>query len=229
MDHTYTKHQLLRMERKVLSGLKFNLSYCPPLHFLILFAAITHCSAQVVTLHICPFYKFLNQSEVLAGAVDGSLSTGTVFVGGSVCGVPTHATGTSSPLPGPSNSAGASNTRRGSCLVSSLQPSCWQVCIWTHNLIFPILNDLASYQWSLCGSTFRFKIFHPNYLCTSVFFSESVLLRIMYILSNAAAKAYTQETCATFIKYSSPETMHVSRHPGLKNASRLLGICTWHS
>lgn len=47
MDHTYTKHQLLRMERKVLCGLKFNLSYCPPLHFLIVLAAIAHCSAKV--------------------------------------------------------------------------------------------------------------------------------------------------------------------------------------
>lgn len=47
MDHTYTKHQLLRMERKVLCGLKFDLSFCSPLHFLILFAAIAHCSDEV--------------------------------------------------------------------------------------------------------------------------------------------------------------------------------------
>lgn len=47
MDHTYTKHQLLRMERKVLCGLKFDLSHCPPLHFLILFASIAHCSTKV--------------------------------------------------------------------------------------------------------------------------------------------------------------------------------------
>ncbi|CAF90866.1 unnamed protein product, partial [Tetraodon nigroviridis] len=48
MDHTYTKHQLLRMERKVLCSLRFDLSYCPPLHFLVLFAAIAHCSDEVV-------------------------------------------------------------------------------------------------------------------------------------------------------------------------------------
>lgn len=47
MDHTYTKHQLLRMERKVLLGLKFDLSYCPPLHFLLLLASIARCSAKV--------------------------------------------------------------------------------------------------------------------------------------------------------------------------------------
>lgn len=47
MDHKYTKRQLLRMERKVLCGLKFDLSYCPPLHFLTLFAAIAHCSDEV--------------------------------------------------------------------------------------------------------------------------------------------------------------------------------------
>ncbi|KAM9853486.1 cyclin-P [Aulostomus maculatus] len=48
MDHTYTKHQLLRMERKVLCGLKFELSYCPPLHFLLLLATVARCSAKVV-------------------------------------------------------------------------------------------------------------------------------------------------------------------------------------
>ncbi|XP_034459286.1 cyclin N-terminal domain-containing protein 2 isoform X3 [Hippoglossus hippoglossus] len=56
--------------------------------------------------------------------------------------------------------------------------------------------------------------------------SETALLTMMHILANAAAKAHTRETCATFIKFSSPETMHVSRHPGLKNASALLGVRT---
>lgn len=60
------------------------------------------------------------------------------------------------------------------------------------------------------------------------FFSEAVLMRIMHILATAAAKAHTQDTCATFIKFSSPEAMHVSRHPCLKNASGLLGMCTLH-
>ncbi|KAI3354465.1 hypothetical protein L3Q82_018985 [Scortum barcoo] len=48
MDHTYTKNQLLRMERKVLTALKFDLSYCPPLHFLILLASVARCSAKAV-------------------------------------------------------------------------------------------------------------------------------------------------------------------------------------
>lgn len=47
MDHTYTKQQLLRMERKVLCALKFNLSYCPPLNFVFIFASIGQCSATV--------------------------------------------------------------------------------------------------------------------------------------------------------------------------------------
>ena len=70
---------------------------------------------------------------------------------------------------------------------------------------------------------------HPDKqldVCIFCVFSETVLRRIMHILANAAAYAYTRETCATFIKFSSPETMHVSRHPGLKNASGLVAICT---
>lgn len=47
MDHTYTKQQLLRMERKVLCALKFNLSYCPPLNFVTIFASIAQCSSTV--------------------------------------------------------------------------------------------------------------------------------------------------------------------------------------
>lgn len=62
------------------------------------------------------------------------------------------------------------------------------------------------------------------YLVCNVFFSETSLLRIMQILAGAAAKAHGRETCASFIKFSSPETMHVSRHPGLKNTSALLGV-----
>lgn len=55
MDHTYTKHQLLRMERKVLCSLKFDLSYCPPLHFLVLLASIARCSTKVA-LQIFVFF-----------------------------------------------------------------------------------------------------------------------------------------------------------------------------
>lgn len=47
MENTYTTHQLLRMERRVLCGLKFELSYSPPLHFLLLSTSIARCSDQV--------------------------------------------------------------------------------------------------------------------------------------------------------------------------------------
>lgn len=52
---------------------------------------------------------------------------------------------------------------------------------------------------------------------STLLFSEAVLLRIMSILASAAANAHSRETCATYVKYSSADTMHVSRHPGLKN------------
>ena len=47
MDNGYTKKQLLRMERRVLSGLQFDLSHCPPLHFLLIAASIARCSSKV--------------------------------------------------------------------------------------------------------------------------------------------------------------------------------------
>lgn len=52
---------------------------------------------------------------------------------------------------------------------------------------------------------------------------ETALLSIIHILAGAAAKALTRDTCASYIKFSSAETMHVSRHPGLQNASTLIG------
>ncbi|KAJ8280747.1 hypothetical protein GJAV_G00058520 [Gymnothorax javanicus] len=48
MDNSYSKRQLLHMERRVLRELDFQLSHCPPLHFLLLTASIGHCSNQVV-------------------------------------------------------------------------------------------------------------------------------------------------------------------------------------
>lgn len=47
MDNSYSKRQLLRMERRVLCELDFELSHCPPLHFLLLTASIAHCSDKV--------------------------------------------------------------------------------------------------------------------------------------------------------------------------------------
>lgn len=130
MDHTYTKHQLLRMERKVLCGLKFDLSHCPPFHFLILFASIAHCSTKVDFSILMTQKKRSCSPEVslvLPDGLDGSLSSGAVADGRPMCGVSACAPGRSSPVPGPPSSAGASNTWRRSCLVSGLQPSYRQV------------------------------------------------------------------------------------------------------
>ncbi|KAL0168937.1 hypothetical protein M9458_037159, partial [Cirrhinus mrigala] len=44
MENAYSKKQLLRMERRVLTGLKFDLYHCPPLHFLLISASIACCS-----------------------------------------------------------------------------------------------------------------------------------------------------------------------------------------
>nr|XP_046246375.1 cyclin N-terminal domain-containing protein 2 isoform X3 [Scatophagus argus] len=161
MDHTYTKHQLLRMERKVLCGLKFDLSYCPPLHFLFLLASVARCSTKVVWMA-----RYLLELSLLEGQC-------VVFL--------------------PVQLAGAA------------------LCLARQVLQEPPTPE-GEAAWCLASSI------HVG--------SETVLLRIMHILASAAAKAHAQETCATFIKFSSPEMMHVSRHPGLKNASGLLGLCT---
>ncbi|XP_019742946.1 cyclin-P isoform X1 [Hippocampus comes] len=161
MDHAYTKHQLLRMERKVLTGLKFNLSYCPPLHFLLLLASISRCSAQMVWMA-----RYLLELSLLEGRC-------VVFL--------------------PMQLAGAA------------------LCLARQVLQEPLTPE-GEAAWCLASGI------HAG--------SETVLLRIMQILAAAAAKALAQETCATFIKFSSPETMHVSRHPGLKNTAALLGMCT---
>nr|XP_020456108.1 cyclin N-terminal domain-containing protein 2 isoform X2 [Monopterus albus] len=160
MDHTYTKHQLLRMERKVLCGLKFDLSYCPPLHFLLLFASIARCSPKMVWMA-----RYLLELSLLEGQC-------VVFL--------------------PAQLAGAALSLSRKVLQEPVTPE-------------------GEAAWCLASSI------HVG--------SETLLLRIMHILASAAAKAHSQETCATFIKFSSPETMQVSRHPGLKNASALLGIC----
>ncbi|KAL7399756.1 hypothetical protein ABVT39_001176 [Epinephelus coioides] len=161
MDHAYTKHQLLRMERKVLLGLKFDLSYCPPLHFLLLLASVARCSAKVVWMA-----RYLLELSLLEGQC-------VVFL--------------------PVQLAGAA------------------LCMSRQVLQEPPTAE-GEAAWCLASSI------HVG--------SEPAMLRIMQILASAAAKAHTQETCATFIKFSSPETMQVSRHPGLKNAAGLLGVCT---
>ncbi|XP_059186497.1 cyclin N-terminal domain-containing protein 2 isoform X2 [Centropristis striata] len=164
MDHTYTKQQLLRMERKILVGLKFDLSNCPPLHFLLLLASIARCSAKVVWMA-----RYLLELSLLEGQC-------VVFL--------------------PVQLAGAS------------------LCLSRQILQEPPTPE-GEAAWCLASSV--------------NVGSETALLRIMHILANAAAKAHSRETCATFIKFSSPETMNVSRHPGLQNAVGLLGVCTSHS
>ncbi|XP_042071787.1 cyclin N-terminal domain-containing protein 2 isoform X2 [Haplochromis burtoni] len=158
MDHTYTKHQFLRMERKVLSGLKFELSYSQPLHFLLIFASVAHCSALVVWMA-----RYLLELSLLEGQC-------VVFL--------------------PAQLAGAA------------------LCLARQVVQEPTTPE-GEAAWCLVSSI------HVG--------SEATLMKIMHILASAAAKAHT---CATFVKFSSPETMHVSRHPGLKNASSLLGVCS---
>ncbi|XP_036392435.1 cyclin N-terminal domain-containing protein 2 [Megalops cyprinoides] len=48
MDNCYSKRKLLHMEQRVLCDLNFDISYCPPLHFLLLTARIARCSDKVV-------------------------------------------------------------------------------------------------------------------------------------------------------------------------------------
>ncbi|XP_016329898.1 cyclin-P isoform X3 [Sinocyclocheilus anshuiensis] len=54
--------------------------------------------------------------------------------------------------------------------------------------------------------------------------SEATLLCIMQIMATAAARAHARETRATFIKFSTIQTLHVSMHPALKAAPGLLGL-----
>ncbi|XP_075998747.1 cyclin-P [Genypterus blacodes] len=161
MDNTYTKHQLLRMERKVFCALKFDLNYCPPLHFLLLLTSIGRCSAKVVWMA-----RYLLELSLLEGQC-------VVFL-------PVHLAG------------GA-------------------LCLARHVLQEPPTPE-GDAAWCLASSI------HVG--------SETVLLMIMQTLASAAAEAPNRETCATFIKFSSPETMHVSRHPCLMNTSALLSVCT---
>ncbi|XP_016096871.1 cyclin N-terminal domain-containing protein 2-like [Sinocyclocheilus grahami] len=54
--------------------------------------------------------------------------------------------------------------------------------------------------------------------------SEATLLSIMQIMAIAAARAHARETRATYIKFSTIQTLHVSMHPALKAAPDLLGL-----
>lgn len=87
---------------------------------------------------------------------------------------------------------------------------------------------------------FKFDLkFLPSLHFFSFFFvfhyfwgSEAALLSIMQIMAMAAARAHARETRATFIKFSTIQTLHVSMHPALKAAPGLLGLScpqTWRS
>lgn len=79
MDHAYTKRQLLRMERKVLLGLKFDLSYCSPLHFLLLLASVARCSAKV-DLH-CVFFVLCEGSRLFSSMTRSCVILATRWCG----------------------------------------------------------------------------------------------------------------------------------------------------
>lgn len=159
MDYTYTKQQVLRMERKVLNRLKFDLSYCPPLHFLLLFASVARCSTKMTWMA-----RYLLEASLLEGQ----------------------------------------------CVIyQPMQLAEAALCLARLILKEPSTAE-GEAAWCLMSSLHVGK--------------ESALLSVMSILAKAAATAHTRETCATYIKFSSPEKMHVSRHPALMNAYLLFNV-----
>uniref|UniRef100_A0AAY4EC12 Cyclin N-terminal domain-containing protein 2 n=1 Tax=Denticeps clupeoides TaxID=299321 RepID=A0AAY4EC12_9TELE len=159
MENAYTKHQLLRMERRVLCGLKFNLSHCPPLHFLLLSASIARCSNKMVWMA-----RYLLELSLLEGQC-------VMFL--------------------PVQLAGAALRLARLVLQEPSTPE-------------------SEAAWCISSTI------HVG--------SEATLLKIMQILAVAAARARTRETRATYIKFSTADTMCVSHHPALKGAPCLLGL-----
>ncbi|MGH0119194.1 UNVERIFIED_CONTAM: hypothetical protein FKN15_013289 [Acipenser sinensis] len=62
MENCFTRKQLLRMERKVLTCLKFDLSYSQPLHFLYIVHTVSQCSQQV--LHLAKYFLELTLMNI---------------------------------------------------------------------------------------------------------------------------------------------------------------------
>lgn len=164
MDNSYTKRQLLRMERRVLCELKFDLSHCPPLHFLLLSASVAHCSAKVVWMA-----RYLLELSLLEGQC-------VVFL--------------------PAQLSGAA------------------LCLARRVLQEPPTPE-GETAWCIASSINMG--------------SETTLVKIMHIQARAAAHAHLRETRATFIKFSTVETMHVSTHPALQSAPSLLGLPSVHT
>lgn len=159
MENAYSKKQLLRMERRVLTGLKFDLYHCPPLHFLLISASIARCSDKVVWMA-----RYLLELSLLEGQC-------VVYLAAQL--------------------AGAALRLARSILQEAPSPD----------------GEMA---WCIASSI------HIG--------SEAALLSIMQMMAMAAARAHARETRATFIKYSTIQTLHVSMHPALKAATGLLGL-----
>ncbi|XP_041733071.1 cyclin N-terminal domain-containing protein 2 isoform X2 [Coregonus clupeaformis] len=164
MENGYSNRQLLRMERRVLTELKFELSHCSPLHFLLLSASIAHCSTKVVWMA-----RYLLELSLLEGQC-------VVFLAAHLAGA--------------------------------------ALCLARRVLQEPPTPE-GETAWCVASSI------HVG--------SETTLLKIMLIQAGAAARAQSRETRATFLKYSTAGTMHVSSHPTLLSAPCLLGLPTTHT
>ncbi|KAM9481223.1 cyclin-P [Clarias gariepinus] len=161
MANTYSKKQLLRMERRVLCTLKFDLSHTPPIHFLLLSAYIARCGEKVICMA-----RYLLELSLLEAKC--------------VCFFPVQL------------AAAALRLAR---------------------YIIPEPHTPESEAAWCIASTINLG-------------SEATLLTIMHIMAAAAARAHTQETRATFVKFSTKETLYASLHPTLKSAPCLLSLQT---
>ncbi|KAI4879049.1 hypothetical protein NFI96_031280, partial [Prochilodus magdalenae] len=161
MANAYSKKQFLRMERRVLVGLQFELFHCPPIHFLLLSAYIARCSDKVVCMA-----RYLLELSLLDGQC-------VVYL--------------------PAQLAGAALRLARKLLQDASTPE-------------------AEMAWHVASTI------HVG--------SEATLCSIMKIMATAAARASSRETRATFVKFSTPETLQVSLHPALNSAPCLLGLQT---
>ncbi|GAA6080325.1 cyclin N-terminal domain-containing protein 2 isoform X2 [Tachysurus ichikawai] len=161
MANTYSKKQLLRMERRVLCTLKFELSLTPPIHFLLLSAYIARCSEKVICMA-----RYLLELSLLEAKC--------------VCFFPVQL------------AAAALRLAR--------------------HLIQEPHTPESEAAWCIASTIYLG--------------SEATLFTIMHFMANAAAQAHNQETRATFVKFSTKETLYVSLHPSLKSAPCLLSLHT---
>ncbi|XP_012991559.1 cyclin N-terminal domain-containing protein 2 [Esox lucius] len=164
MENSYSKRQLLRMERRVLTELKFEVSHSSPLHFLLLSASIAHCSTKVVWMA-----RYLLELSLLEGQC-------VVFLAAQLAGA--------------------------------------ALCLARRILQEPPTPERET-AWCIASSI------HMG--------SEATLLKIMHIQAGAAARAQSRDTCATFLKFSTGETMHVSNHLALQSAPSLLSLTATHT